>query len=110
MNTLSLKMSLASILISGVSLMAHAAGNNDSFAYGALATTDQPVRTVVVSGNPHQSIDVQKNETVDLVSGNTHEAWRFDGVQPQFTLAHIFPAAAHANSIRVYVADPDHQG
>ena len=110
MKSASLKMSAASMLISVASLIAHAAPVSDSFSYGSPAsTTGQPLRQINVNtGNG--SIDVLKGETVELVSGSAHQVWRFDGVQPQFTLAHVFPNAAHANTARVYVADVDHNG
>ncbi|KPC49582.1 CzcE family metal-binding protein [Amantichitinum ursilacus] len=96
--------------LSTVSLAALAANTDASpLAYGSpvAENTTQPVRQINL--NNGQSVDVQKGEVVELVSGSAHEEWKFDGVQPEFTLAHVFPAADHANSIRVYVADPDHQ-
>ena len=111
MNSFKIKMSAASLLISAASLMAHAAPASTDFSYGSEVSTDttqQPLREIDITDHSH-AIDVQKGETVELVSGNAREAWKFDGVQPEFTLAHVFPNAEHANSIRVYVADPDHQ-
>ena len=107
MKSISLQMSAASMLISLASLMAHAAPANAGFAYGSevvASTFSEPLRQVNVNTS-NGSIDVNKGETVDLVSGTVHQAWRFDGVQPEFTLTHAFPQAEHANTTRVYVAD-----
>ena len=59
------------------------------FSYGSEVSTTG-LRQINVNDSNH-AIDVNKGETVELVSGAAHEEWRFDGVQPEFTLAHVLP-------------------
>ncbi|GAB7126182.1 hypothetical protein JCM19000A_06890 [Silvimonas sp. JCM 19000] len=108
MKTSAFRTLLLAACLSGASLAA-VAEDHSALAYGEPIAENTANAPRQINLDAHQSVDVQKGETVELVSKGAHEDWKFDGVQREFSLAHVFPTADHADSIRVYVDDPDHQ-
>jgi hypothetical protein len=89
-----------------VSLSASAMTTTDMF--GSAAGTGPTQRTIKIDGNTRY-VNVTEGDTVTLTDGNQTVSWQFDGVNRNFPLSKIFPAADNAQNVKVFV-EPNTQG
>lgn len=83
-----------------VSLYAQAATLADM--YGTPAKGAIPLRTIAIDQNT-RFVNVHQNDTITFVDGKDSTTWFFDGIADAFPLAKIFPEAAGAENVKVYV-------
>lgn len=87
-----------------LSLSASALTTADMFGSAAGAGSTQ--RTIKIDSSTHY-VNVMEGDTVTLTNGNQMVSWQFDGVNQNFPLSKIFPAADNAQNIKVFVQSAD---
>jgi hypothetical protein len=100
-----------------VSALLFAATAAVSFSASALTTTDMfgsavgagsTQRTIKIDSNTRY-VNVTEGDTVTFTNGDQMVSWQFDGVNRDFPLSEIFPAADNAQNVEVFV-QPNDQG
>jgi hypothetical protein len=86
------------------SVSAYAITSGDQIGHSANGTIAQ--RTIDVNANTRY-VNVQRGDIVEFTAGSNSVVWQFDGVKETIPLSQVFPSAADAQNVTVYVAVED---